>query len=137
MNPVLVDTAVAVTLAVASMFDLKNHAVHDRVFIAGSAAAITLGLLIGPGTAGAMTVQAIILGLMGVVIKAVKTFGGADIWALGVSGLAFPDTLAFTVAAAVLVGMLAWGRVYQIFTRSRYVPAIPGMTAGYLVLLAA
>jgi len=137
MNPVYVDGAVAVTLAVASLFDLKNHAVHDRVFILGSATAIALGLLIGPGTAGAMTVQAIILGLMGLVIKAVKTFGGADIWALGVSGLAFPDTLAFTVAAAVLLGMLAWGRVYQIFTRSRYIPAIPGMTAGYLVLLAA
>jgi len=137
VNPEIIDAAVFFTLFVASIFDLKDHAVHDYVFIVGAAAATTLGFVIGPGTAGAMIVQAIILGFMGLVIKAVKRFGGADVWALGVSGLAFPDILAFKVAAALLVGMIAWGRLYQTVARKNHIPAIPGMTAGYLVLLAA
>ena len=123
-------------LMYASVEDLKNQMVHDKVFLFPVPIVLVLGFVDGGiGFAGSMLVQGLIAFFIGLLIKAVGTFGGADIWSIVISSMVYPDLLIFTILAFLLVPMIFWIKIYGFFSRSEKGPAIPGIMLGYFALL--
>lgn len=135
---ILSKIVVAVVLAWASLHDLLKKKVPgaDKIFFGGLLLAVVFGGLgNGAGFAGSMLVQGFLAGMVGLLIRFVSTFGGADIEALILASAVYPDILLFKILASLLLPMLLWLKVYGFFSRSRTAPALPGILAGYLIML--
>lgn len=120
----------------ASIHDLIKHTVPDYVFIVG-----TVGLLIasvfssGLSPLLGMGKTAILMLIVGIIINLAYHFGMADVFALGLIGLAFPGTPIRISLAITFFVMWIWMKFYSFITRKKKVPAIPGILLGAIALL--
>lgn len=128
--------AVVLALSYASIQDLQSYTVHDKVFLAGLFGALAGGIYSQSLIfVGSMLVQ----GLLGVVfmfiLQVFYSFGTADIWAVGISVMVFPEILLFSLFIPLFICTLVWTKVYGLVLRRDSAPALPGILTGFLVLL--
>lgn len=122
----------------ASGHDLVKHRVPDYVFLIGGgvlliASVFSMGLssLLGMGKG------VILMMFVGLVIHIIYHFGMADVFALGLIGMAFPpETVPLRYSLSiVLFVMYIWMMFWSFITRKKKVPAIPGILLGAIALL--
>lgn len=120
----------------ASIHDLIKHRVPDYIFIVGVVGLLATSVFSsGLSTLLGMGKTAFLMLIVGVIINIVYHFGMADVFALGLIGLAFPGTPIRISLAIVFFTMWIWMKFYSFITRKKKVPAIPGILLGAIALL--
>jgi len=128
--------AVVLALSYASIQDLQSYTVHDKVFLAGFFGALAGGIYSQSlGYVGSMLVQGLLGVLFMFVIQTFYSFGTADVWAVGLSVMVFPEILLFSLSVPLFICSLIWTKVYGLVLRRSSAPALPGILTGFLVLL--
>lgn len=128
---------VGLVLLYASLEDLRKQSVHDKIFLYPSIILLGIGFISQGFTYGiTMLVQGFLALFVGFGLKIVGKFGAGDIWVLFIVALIFPEVLLFEVLAYLLLPMILWVKFYTKFSRGKFAPAIPGLSIGYLILLA-
>lgn len=120
----------------ASGHDLVKHSVPDYVFLTGGGLLLVASVFSqGFSSLLGMGKTSFLLMFVGVILHIIHHFGIADVLALGLIGLTFPDTPLRITLAIVFFIMWIWMKFYSFLTRQEKVPAIPGILLGVLGLI--
>lgn len=126
------------TLFWASGHDIVKHRVPDYVFLVGGLALLIASVFSGGfSSLFGMGKGLIIMVGIGIFLNIVFTFGMADVFALGLIGMAFtPEVVPIRISLAIVFFvMYTWMKFWSFITRKKKVPAIPGIFLGTLALL--
>lgn len=133
---IVAKSVVGLALLYASFQDLKTLTVHDKVFLTGGLVALASGLWSQSiGFAGAMVVQSVLGVLSMFLLQFFYGFGTADVWAVGLSVMVFPEILLFSLFVPLFICTLVWTKIYGLVMRRSSAPALPGVFIGFLLLL--
>jgi len=115
----------------ASGHDLVKHRVPDYVFLIGGGVLLIASLFsLGFSSLIGMGKTAILMIIVGVILNIIYHFGMADVFALGLIGMAFPQVPVQISLAIVFSVMYCWMWIWSKITRKKKVPAIPGILLG-------
>jgi len=125
-----------VVLSWASIHDLIKHRVPDYIFLIGTGV-LLIASVFSHGLSSLMGVgkAAFLMMFVGFIIHVVYHFGMADVFALGLVGITFPETPVNISLAIVFFIMWIWMKFYSLVTRKKKVPAIPGILLGAIGLM--
>ena len=122
----------------ASGHDLVKHRVPDYVFLIGGGLLLIASLFsMGFSSLFGMGKGVILMMLVGLIIHIIHHFGMADVFSLGLIGMAFPpETVPIRISLAIVFFVMwIWMKIWSMITRKKKVPAIPGILLGALALL--
>lgn len=115
----------------ASGHDIVKHTVPDYVFLIGGGVLLIASLFsLGFSSLIGMGKTAILMVIVGVILNIIYHFGMADVFALGLIGMAFPQVPVQIQLAIVFSVMYCWMWIWSKITRKKKVPAIPGILLG-------
>lgn len=124
---------VLASLLAGSYVDLKKRKVKDKVWLYGAVGALLIATIqFSLGYAATMVGQAITIGFIALLFKLVTEFGLADVFALALAGMAFPEVWSLRLMAWLVLPMWFWLKGYSIVKRSDTAPAVPGILLGFV-----
>jgi len=134
MNPAQIITLIL--LLISSIKDLRTRkGLQDRTYITGIIfIALAYAATNTPGTGGAAIIQALIGIITGITLRLLIQMGGADVWTIALITASFPETIALKTIAITLIPLVIYLKIYRI-TGKKKAPAIPALTAGFLLCL--